>query len=311
MRSQVRFVSALLRPRRWRFSLRVLLGMVLLLACAMGAVAWRMRAAKIQHDTVAELRKRNVSLVYRHQLRGDGNPIDRDAEPPGPAWLRTILGDDFFAHVDRVSVVTFNFPHGGPVADFDDSLVHLLARLRSLRILRLGSTRTTDEHLILLGKLNNLRSLSLNNTRITDDGLTHLRAFKKLEDLNLSQNDITGAGLAHLRGLPHLKNLDLNGTQVGDEHAEEVGRFTQLRKLNLRHTRISDRALKHLEQLVNLEELDVGGVTQITDEGLSHLCKMTWLKHLNVRAKRVTTDGTARLRQALPECEVIGRGLPR
>ena len=79
--------------RRWlQFSLRALIIVMLLASVAMSWAAVRMQARK-QKRAVEELRRLG-GVVYERQSDAFGNPLPRKGMP---AWLRNLLGDDFFA----------------------------------------------------------------------------------------------------------------------------------------------------------------------------------------------------------------------
>ena len=105
----------------------------------------------------------------------------RTRSPPGPAWLRTLLGDDLFSDVTEVF---------------------------------LGESRITDNELICLKGLPRLKKLVLGKTQVTDAGLKHLEGLTQLEDLSLSRTRVTDAGLVHLKAMTQLQTLWLAGTQV-------------------------------------------------------------------------------------------------
>ena len=157
-------------PKRKRrclqFRLRTL--MMLTLLCAIGSawVAQRMERSRQEREAV-------------DAIRGIGGTVEYDytgAEPPGPAWLRRVLGDNFFSEVIGVQLpgdysLRLGFDGFGP------------------------SHGATDADLKCLSKLPNLRSLGLRATNITDDGLKELIGLTHLERLDLQHTDTGDAGL--------------------------------------------------------------------------------------------------------------------
>src|ERR1700687_3937460 len=77
--------------------------------------------------------------------------LNGDYEPPGPIWLRNLLGQDFFAVVERV--------------EFQQCATLTDAKL---------------EQVVLLP---DVRSLWLEDTRLTNAGLAHLKKLTSLEVL--------------------------------------------------------------------------------------------------------------------------------
>lgn len=113
------------------------------------------------------------------------------------------------------------------------------------------------------------------------------------------------AGLVNLEGLvvAELNRLHLSNTRVSNEGLKNLTGLTKPDLLFLKNTQISDDALKHLAGLTELRVLNLHN-TQISDDGLKHLAGLTKLKWLNVRNTQVSDEGVAKLRRALPGCNV-------
>jgi hypothetical protein len=178
------YVAHLLFRRRPKFSIRSLLVLVVVAAVPCWWFGMKMRQAERQREAVQAIQEVGGGVSYDYQH------TSMMGHPPGPAWLRRLLGDDFFADV------------------------------RSVYFLNVGDVG--DESLQHLESLRNLRLLSLDRTQVSDDGLEHLRGMNNLEQLNLSNTRITDAGLQHLKGLTNLSSLDLRGTEVTDEGIEKL-----------------------------------------------------------------------------------------
>ncbi len=143
----------------------------------------------------------------------------------------------------------------------------------------------------------------LNHTQITDVGLAHLAGLTSLQELHLNYTQITDAGLAHLSGLTSLQELDLYGTQISDAGLVHLEGLTSLQTLHLNYTQITDAGLVHLEGLTSLQELDLA-TTQITNRGLVHLVGLTSLERLRLGGTQITDAGVAKLKEALPNCDI-------
>lgn len=105
------------RPRRClQFSLRTFLLVVSALGCWLG---WQVQRAERQKNAAEKIEALGGLVVYEHELDSDGYPIDFKRHlPPGPAWLRRLLGDHLF---QRVAEVYF----GDQAKIVDDDLLHL------------------------------------------------------------------------------------------------------------------------------------------------------------------------------------------
>jgi hypothetical protein len=106
---------------------------------------------------------------------------NRPAEPPGPRWLRKLIGDELFVTVAAISL---------------DDLTLSDADLEQLSIF----TRA--------------KYLGLRNTQVSDAGFKHLRGWTQLEFLQLSGTQIGDEGLAHLDRCGRLEYLYLNRTLI-------------------------------------------------------------------------------------------------
>lgn len=202
-----------------------------------------------------------------------------------PAWLQTILGDDFSFDVEQAQWFE---RVSGSCRYFNGACCH-------------GS----DGDLVPLSQLPNLRRVAVPETT-TDAGLKHLEGLTDLRMLDLSCTRITGDGLMYLDQMTKLNHLFLGGTGITDTGLAHLERLTGVNWLILSQTRITDAGLAHLKGMVNLEKLDLRE-TQVTDVGLEHLQELANLKRLNLDGTRTTDEGVKRLQQVLPRCEITNR----
>jgi hypothetical protein len=280
------------RGLRWyQFRLRTLLVLMLLASVAMGAVATTMRAAARQRDAVAEFCAAGGWVYYRDQLDADGSfLLELQNKPPGPPWLRKLLGDDFFRTVEQADVDSDAACKYLPQFDqlrivvvregvTDAGLEHLneLRQLRDLVLFNDGLTSAGFEH---IAELTWLEHLSLRGTHTGDAELERLRPMAKLRHLGLEETKVTDAGLRHLEGLTSLEDLRLDKTQVGDAGVGRLKGLARLRKLGLSGTRISDAAVPCLVGFKQLSGLDVDNTN-------------------------VSAEGVRKLERALPRCDVL------
>ena len=211
----------------------------------------------------------------------------------------------------------------------DVGLAHL-AKLSQLRILNLWLTAVSDNGLAYLAGLSNLEELELAATQVRGPGLIHLRGLANLRKLSLGgMAEFQGRQLAQLSGLKNLEDFYLEGEGIGDEDLRHLLEYTHLQRLSLVSTRISDKRLVELSGFTRLKSLDLTGAS-IGDAGVPHLTQLTRLKELNLSHTRVsdaglhsfeqlnglerlnllgtsvTRAGLARLKRALPNCEISG-----
>lgn len=116
--------------RRWlQFSLRGFLIMLTAFAVWLGVVAHR---AREQREAVEAIRALGGYVLYEGEDR-----FGEEAEQAGPAWLRKIIGDDYFYNVAGVGFGYFWRPgyywHSTSVPDSD--ILKVLPHLKRLRTL--------------------------------------------------------------------------------------------------------------------------------------------------------------------------------
>ena len=196
-------------------------------------------------------------MLYDFEAKG--------SQPPGPVWLRSWLGKEYFATVVEAYL--------GRTTITDDDLA-ALASVPTLETLDISDTRVTGAGLRHVAMLRNLKSLSLRNgattwaahhrtsngyilstvlsfqdsrgrtivarddvpsyhPRITDGSLGYLGTLTNLESLDLEGTDVTGTGIAKLRDLSHLKYLNVRGTNVSEAAIADLKRaIPQSRSIN-------------------------------------------------------------------------------
>ena len=177
------FTGSLLFRLQFQFTIRSLLGLTVVVAlpCSWLAIEReRARKQKVAVDTV---------YSCHGSVDWDPQPVSWGPSPSEPAWLRILLGDEFFRFE---SCVRFNY------------------------------NSDTDAGLVSLRDLSQLQELCLTETKITDAGMEHLKELTQLQTLYLEETQITDAGLANLKGLTNLRTLALGGTRVTAEGVRKL-----------------------------------------------------------------------------------------
>jgi hypothetical protein len=169
-----------------------------------------MVAAARQKAAVEYIENLGAVVWFDYQFDASGREIP-EAEPPGPFWLRRILGDDFFTNVTKLHL-----------RDLSDDKLDCLDAFGRLEWLDLTDTQVTDAGLAHVSGLIQLRTLNLRATRVGDAGLDNLRTLKKLQTLDLDGTDVGDAGLLQIAGLPQLRTLNLRGTKVTGEGVQKL-----------------------------------------------------------------------------------------
>ncbi|MHB1035957.1 MAG: leucine-rich repeat domain-containing protein [Pirellulales bacterium] len=310
--------SAAPRRLRWyQFSLRTALILMLLAALGCSWFAVKLRQAQRRQEVVDNFTKLGGVVRYDYDQDKAGNWIP-GSQPPGPVWLRRILGDQMFCDVYGVGI-------GRKIGDADleplecftqlqelrlsspitdEGLKHV-GKLRRLEILVLRDSPITDAGLQHLAGLNKLRDVGLFGTKLTDAGLQHLVRLPALRSLGLSHNRITDAGLRMLEGMTQLKSLDLNHTEISDAGLDCLRGF-QLEWLMLHRTRVTGDGLRKLREFKRLDFLFLDD-TQVTDAGLKHLAVLPALKDLYVLDTGRLDARIKLIQKALPKVSVAKR----
>lgn len=181
-------------------------------------------------------------------------------------------------------------------------LVHLkrLANLRDLVV----PEKTSDDDLEHVAHLHRLKLLYLSGRPIGDEGLRHVRSLTRLEELHLGYTEVTAVGLERLGQLHQLRKLDLAGPQTSDAFLVRLQAMRNLEELDLRETQVTDSGLRHLARLTELKSLELAS-TPVGDAGVVHLRALRNLESLGLWNTKVTAEGVRKLKQALPNCQVV------
>ncbi len=264
--------------RRWlRYSLSTLL--LMMTACAMIFGLWFRtleRQARRQASAAKAIEELDGLLFFDYQL--SSGTLDRTTTPTGPAWLRRMIGEDYFR---RAEIIDLAFKSGFPI----------------------WPSKITDQDLIHLESLPHLHTVEIGRNPLTDKGLAHLQGLSKLKTLYLNSTLITGTGCQHLRQLPRFEWLVLSNSPVTDQGLRQVGKLSGLKHLSLERAQITDEGLKALVDLKQLDELRLA-YTSVGDAGLRHLAKMSKLTSLDLTGTEVTPAGVAEFKNKVPGCRV-------
>jgi hypothetical protein len=167
------------RKLRWyQFSLRSLLIFTALCAIPCAWLGNRIEQKREESEAVAAIEKSGGDVRYDCDAKC--------AEPPGPAWMRQLLGEHFFCEVE------YAWLRGG-----DAEMAHL-------------------------DGLPQLKYMDLRGTELSDAGLAHVKGLNQLDELDLGDTEVTDAGLKHLNGMAQLKWISLRRTKVTDAGVNDL-----------------------------------------------------------------------------------------
>lgn len=292
--------SATRKRRRWfQFRLRTLLILVALCALLSAWVSGPLRRAHRQRMAVERLTELGAAVTYDYQ-EGDSAV----AEPPGPNWLRELLGVDCFANV--VGVETGCSKAGSsaaPSASLKCNEFELFKNFPELTRLSIDGDGATDESLGFLTAIPKLRSLKIDG-QIADEGLRRIAQCKQIRELTFGQHvQVLESGLAKLAVLNELESLDLSQIAVPGEWLKPLARLENLHCLRRSDRRWTDADMQGVARLVHLVDLDLSNAA-ITDAGIAELSNLVHLKHLNLSETQVAGDVFAQAR-LFPELQEL------
>jgi hypothetical protein len=303
------------KHRRFAFSVRMLLLLVLVIATWLG---WAVHKARQQREAVAAIEKFGGWVHYDYEFVNgpvnvpSGNnlwlttwgKLTPGREPRAPHWLRRALGDEYFQDIAHVSLFV-DIQKGTAYASkynigpADDALAKLSTQTK-VKTLQIGGEQVNDRNLAHVGKLTSLEELIIfPGTDVSDAGLAHLAGLKRLRIFLLSNSRLTDDGLASLASLTNLEELVLDGAGFSDRGIAHLMGMTRLESLSLgggQHT-ITNAGLKSLESMRNLKTLNLSG-WKITDEGVDRLLRLKMLKTVYLEGTSVTEVGRSKLKAA-------------
>jgi Leucine Rich repeat len=326
--------SLLRRLIRPRMSLRVTMGVILIVGIGLG---WFITRARRQAETVEMVRRLGGEVKYDWQYR---DFISSGlTQPPGPKWLVDFVGPDTFYNVTLIQFNTWptkldeafvfrfgelhqlqelRFGHAPAISDAGFARLAGLTRMRRLDISETGvsgrafvhlkgmsdlwgfyavEVETFDSDLANLSGLTKLDTLGFQGDRLTNAGFAHLRPLKNLKNLQIiskSPMQVTSAGLAHLSGMVNLWQLVLIKSKV--ESLEPIRGLTSLKNLQLVDACLDDEGLSSLANLSKLETLALSGKDEkFGDDGLAHLAGLKSLDSLYLKDTKIGDAGLAHL----------------
>jgi internalin A len=186
---------------------------------------------------------------------------------------------------------------------------------KQLRRLNLRGTKITDSTLEFLSGVPSLEWLDIGWAQITDTGLGHLASLTNLRHLAMGGNKLTDTSLQFLRQTPQIEYLDLGGTQrtdsglwqlqLTDAGMQAIASVAELRDLRLAGTAVTGRGLALLVSLAKLERLNLQGCRKLQDDAAIVLAGFKHLRMLDLKESSLGAEAVARIRAALPDCEIL------
>lgn len=226
------------RFRKFRISLRLALILFTLFAVWFG---WLSNRAYEQRTAVAEIIQAGGRIQYSHRCK----PIQYDAwvtfhaEPPGPKFLRKMIGNDYFTSVIGIHLSDVPETH-------IHEIVKMVGNLKKVRFLDLQNQPVTDNDLSHISNLKLLEQLLLDGSNVSDDGLRHLAHLDNLVELGLESTNISVVGLRNARidDKRRLHLLMLDDTQISDEIFNLVHKLPKLDLLTVIDSNVTESGVQ-------------------------------------------------------------------
>ena len=288
--------------RRWlQISVRTLL--VIVLACCVLLAVWTSRARRQEAIVRKVIGLGGGYVTYVHEVDASGKAV-ADPVPPGPAWLRGLMGDQALFQL-------YSIGSGG----LEDDDLEVLAEFPTIQRLQLGE-RLTDAGIAHLARLKNLRLLDTESWGITDQGVKSLAALERLEFLNLNYALVTDRGLESLAGLENLTYLNLWNTQVTADGVAGLRAKLPRVKVDPRSFPAAAEEREIVQELIRagirfeadkdgwIEDVHLFG-PRIGDESLAIVQRLQRVKTLFLLNTRVTTAGIDRLLAVHPHLKAL------
>ena len=121
---------------------------------------------------------------------------------------------------------------------------------------------------------------------------------------NLSGQPIRDEHLKELNAIQNVIWLNLAGTEISNAGLQNLAGMP-LKKLHLERTQVGDEGMAAVAKLSELEYLNLYG-TKVTDAGLEQLKGLKNLKKIYLWQSAATAEGMQKLRDVLPDCQVVG-----
>jgi hypothetical protein len=239
-----------------------------------------------------------MRLLHAYWLADEAARMD--ARPRSAAEVKSfgLTRPNGVTHEGLKELAAFTYLQSLSLVDFHVTPEALkeVANLKSLEQLWLGPS-TSDAGLKELAALPRLHTLILQGSGVTDAGLKEISRIKSLRHLYVEGTRISSAGLGHLAGLP-LTTLKVSLGILNDEALDFLRQAKLLHVLaNAKGKSVRPTSLEDIHYLVLAR-------APITDASIKHLVAMKALWGINLRGTRVSDQGVAELKKALPNLHI-------
>lgn len=197
-------------PRRFfQFGIRLILGIVTLLALVLAPHTYCRSMANHQVAAAAEIKQLGGFTQYSFAQDENWN----SGEKTYPEWLERKLGTDYLYAIDTVVM------NANPNAV---RAIEIASTLPSLRLVKLPGCKIADDSIRPLAKLKRLEWLELFATPVTDDCMQTVSRIRSLKTLDLRRTNVTDESIDKIVALPHLSNLFIGKSSISEEGVAQL-----------------------------------------------------------------------------------------
>ncbi|HBJ35382.1 MAG TPA: hypothetical protein DDZ51_11655 [Planctomycetaceae bacterium] len=166
--------------------------------------------------------------------------------------------------------------------------------------------QATESQIAFISKHTKIESVSAHGPQVTDAQVRKLSELKSLQHLGLYNANVTDEAVAIARkNHPRLSYINLGSTRaLTAAGLEELSLIPNLVQVYAQHAKIDNEGLSHLKNAANLRNLIFDG-SDLSDVGLRHLQEVKTLSFVKLVKTKVTLEGIAAFKDALPSCEVV------
>jgi serine/threonine protein kinase/Leucine-rich repeat (LRR) protein len=237
-----------------------------------------------------------------------------DALPPGALCLveielreREVTDGDIAKLTGLKSLEGLDLYH---TSASDAGLEHL-NELAALKRLNLGRTKVSATTIAKIKKLTKLTYLQVNVTPVeAAEVLKNLSPECRLTDLVLDH--VTDADMERVSRMTSLKTFRFGASANGPSAAGFVhlAKLPELQALSVTGAGVSVAELAPLGEMKQLVTLSLNYMNHVDDSVVELLRSLTNLKNLTLSKTRLTPEGIAALRKAVPACKITWDGIP-
>jgi uncharacterized protein YjbI with pentapeptide repeats len=270
--------------RFFRFRLRTLLLLTLLLSVALAAFTWRLNRARHQADLVRRLTAGGAWVQYDYDfvIGKDGRRETLVSSYVSP--LRRFFGNDFL-HTARRLQTPLELPER--FDRFDRALFHeALSSGPPWWALDICSQTIHTDDLDRISRQSQLENLNFDRVVFGQKNLEPLAELKQLKGLGFRLTDLSDCDLSPISHQSELRSLAFTQCKTTNAQLHQIKNLTKLNRLQIEEVVIGDADRSWLREFPNLEGLWLLN-SDFCDSDFAYLYAMDKLNNLRINVSNV------------------------